>query len=155
MAEWKDRRSLGPCWYPWAADWILKQCLDRASYGIINPLWCGPSLVGLFLAEEGIIGDWNREPGAVGSGQDSVAKKLCDSGPVTNVSEAQSRFIYFIIYFYIILFFFFFFFFFFLFLLFHTHLAAHEILVPWPGIKLMLPTMETFSLNHWTARRVP
>ena len=35
------------------------------------------------------------------------------------------------------------------------HLAACEILVPWPGIKPMPPTKETFSLNQWTAREVP
>ena len=32
---------------------------------------------------------------------------------------------------------------------------AYEILVPWPGIKLRLPTLEVWSVNHWTPREVP
>ena len=33
--------------------------------------------------------------------------------------------------------------------------AACGILVPWPGIELMLPAMEVLHPNHWTAREVP
>ena len=29
------------------------------------------------------------------------------------------------------------------------------ILVPWPGIKTMLPAIEAWSLNHWSTRAVP
>ena len=29
------------------------------------------------------------------------------------------------------------------------------ILVPWPGVMLMPPALEAWSLNHWTAREVP
>ena len=32
---------------------------------------------------------------------------------------------------------------------------AYEILVPWPGIKLRLPSLEVWSVNHWTPREVP
>ena len=33
--------------------------------------------------------------------------------------------------------------------------VACKILVPWPGIEPMPPAVETWSLNHWTAREVP
>ena len=42
-------------------------------------------------------------------------------------------------------------FFFFLWL----HCVAHGILVPWPGIKLVLHAMKAQNLSHWTAREVP
>ena len=32
---------------------------------------------------------------------------------------------------------------------------ARGILAPWPGIELMTPAMEAWSLNYWTAREVP
>ena len=28
-------------------------------------------------------------------------------------------------------------------------------LVPWPGIQHMLPAVDAWSLNHWTARELP
>lgn len=34
-------------------------------------------------------------------------------------------------------------------------LRACEILVPHPGIELMLPALEAQSPNHWTAKEVP
>ena len=34
-------------------------------------------------------------------------------------------------------------------------LVACEILVPWPGIKLVLPAVKVQSLNHWTTREIP
>ena len=43
----------------------------------------------------------------------------------------------------------FFFFFFFL-----PHCRACRILVPWPGVEHVLPAVETWILNHWTAREV-
>jgi len=33
--------------------------------------------------------------------------------------------------------------------------AACGILVPWPGIELMPPSVEVWCLNHWTTREVP
>ena len=33
--------------------------------------------------------------------------------------------------------------------------AACVILVPWPGIKCMIPVVEGQSPNHWTTRKVP
>ena len=42
--------------------------------------------------------------------------------------------------------------FFFVFWLCHT---ACGILFLWPGIELVPPTLEVWSLNHWTAREVP
>ena len=35
------------------------------------------------------------------------------------------------------------------------HHVACGILVPWPGIKLMAPSVEAWSLNHWTTGRSP
>ena len=32
---------------------------------------------------------------------------------------------------------------------------AYGTLVPQPGIELMPPALEAWSLNHWTAREVP
>ena len=28
-------------------------------------------------------------------------------------------------------------------------------LIPWPGVEPMLPALGTWSLNHWTTRKVP
>ena len=39
--------------------------------------------------------------------------------------------------------------------IFWPHHAACRILVPRPGIKPVPPAVETWSLNHWTAREVP
>ena len=50
--------------------------------------------------------------------------------------------------------FFFFFFFFFFFLLF-IHFTAYQILVFWPGIKLMPPGLGRLGLNHRTTRELP
>ena len=33
--------------------------------------------------------------------------------------------------------------------------AACEIIVPWPGVKSVLPAVEEQSLNSWTFREVP
>jgi len=33
--------------------------------------------------------------------------------------------------------------------------VACRILVPQPGIEPLLPALEVWSLNHWTAREVP
>ena len=38
---------------------------------------------------------------------------------------------------------------------FWPHHKACGILVPWPGIKLRSPVLESWSLNHWTTREVP
>ena len=32
---------------------------------------------------------------------------------------------------------------------------ACEILVPQPGIELVSPALEAWSLNHWTTREIP
>ena len=45
------------------------------------------------------------------------------------------------------LFFFFFFFFF-------ATLQSTQDLIPWPGVEHVLPAVETWILNHWTAREV-
>ena len=42
-----------------------------------------------------------------------------------------------------------------LYFLFWPHCAACRILVPQLGIEPMLPAVEVWSLNHWTAREVP
>ena len=38
---------------------------------------------------------------------------------------------------------------------FWPHSVAYGTLVPQPGIELMSPALEAWSLNHWTAREVP
>ena len=38
--------------------------------------------------------------------------------------------------------------------LFFGHMAR-GILAPWPGIELMTPAIEAWSLKYWTAREVP
>ena len=40
-------------------------------------------------------------------------------------------------------------------ILFFGCIVAHGILVPWLEIGPMLPTMEVWSPNHWTAREIP
>ena len=38
---------------------------------------------------------------------------------------------------------------------FWLYLTAYEILVLWPEIKLEFPTVEAWSLNHWTTKEFP
>ena len=42
-----------------------------------------------------------------------------------------------------------------LFFLFWPQHMACGILIPWPGIKPTSPTLGVWSLNHWTARKIP
>ena len=39
--------------------------------------------------------------------------------------------------------------------LFGAYNTAGGLLVPWPGIELLLPALEAQSLTYWTAREVP
>ena len=36
----------------------------------------------------------------------------------------------------------------------HTYCTTCHVELPWPGIKLVLPAVETLSLNHWITKKV-